>query len=92
MNSLNPRGFREIELADNINSLKDYYAQALNKMGKMSQKCINSNLSTKFFGLNNPLKETLSNDVHDDCKNYTLVIEQILELEQRVCIISYSIA
>jgi len=53
LNSLNPRGFREIELADNLSLLQGFYSHSMDKVARrFNQDAI------KVFGLNNvPQKE-----------------------------------
>ena len=92
LDSLNPRGFREIELAENLRELKEMYSQAMNVRAR---KFNTENLCSKLFGLQNSAnKEALfeSNDASsmDDPKN-TELVDQLLGIEENVFVFAFVI-
>ena len=90
LDSLNPRGFREIELAKSLGELKEIYSQAMNGRAR---KFDTKNLCPKLFGLQNSIKKEVlfeSNDVSsmDDLENAEL-IDQLLGIEENVFVFSF---
>ena len=83
LESLNPRGFREIELSENINFLKDIYSKYMNRV---SAKYGTENFCQKLFGLKYILKEgSQSSETGSEVDNFQLEFQnKLLEIEQNV--------